>query len=423
MSLNTSAPIQSGEYLTNSPAEALLHILSLKLSGRLTIYDPNDRSISWRLYLSKGDIHFAHSMMGYHERLSYVLQQNQFELDLEQLDQFSSDYTFLCHCWKSGFLSLQQLRKLLLLLTQEALIQILALPQPKVQFEYLVKLDPILLSMPLEHIALSDSHLITQWQGLWPVVGSPFQRPFICDQTQFLESPEFKYPNEHLKQKLFRVLSRNLSLYSVSQHLKMSLTEVAHLLSPFVRSGSVAFKSYVFQEAHERLALTRPKLQEYHLLLIRCGQQNLVITLEATNYSIGRDRNNDIVLNHRSISRQHASLIKIQIAQSRGCQYRIVDGNAQGKPSTNGVFINDQQCQTHELVSGDMIGLGPEIQATYEKVSMDRTEFQQYLESKGSQSIEPEKFKPIEAVVRSKDNSPVDADGNLTVLSSAIPRS
>ena len=107
------------------------------------------------------------------------------------------------------------------------------------KFEYLVKLDPILLSMPLEYIVLPVGHLIAQWQELWPVLGSPFQRPFISNQTQFSQARAFAYPNKHLKQKLTQVLSQNYSLYQVSQSLKMTITEVAYLLSSFVRDGSV----------------------------------------------------------------------------------------------------------------------------------------------------------------------------------------
>ena len=413
MTHTASAVIQPGEHLVPSPAKALQKILTIKLSGRLTLYDPNDRSICWRLYFSKGDVHFAHSMMGYNERLSYLLQYNQIELNLDRLAQFPSDYDFLCGCWSSGQLSLQQLRKLLLLTTQDALVQILALFNPRVRFEYLVKLDPILVSMPLEHIIMPVGHLMAQWAELWPVIGSPFQRPYIVKPRQFRQSQCFDYPNEHFKHKLTKVLGQNLSLYQVSQQLDMSITEVAHLLNSFIQSGSVAVKPYATTSAPPQQFSFEPQLQKYHLLIIQGKSQDdnrRVVTLDAPQYAIGRDPSNGIVLNHKSISRQHAILFKTHISEEVGYQYRIFDGNAAGKPSTNGTFINGKRCKTHDLVSGDTIRFGPDIHATYKKVDIAKVELQAYLDSFKSASVKAKPINPKDTVVVSEDFKSVSVE-------------
>ena len=68
-----------------------------------------------------------------------------------------------------------------------------------------------------------------------------------------------------------------------------------------------------------------------HLLLIQDpkGQRTLPL-LEAT-YSLGRDLRNAIVLYSRSVSRQHAILLRVTIPNTDQYGFRIIDGNFQGK--------------------------------------------------------------------------------------------
>ena len=281
MTQTAAAPTQlsSTSTITASPAKALRTRLAEKVSGRLTISDPNDRSVSWRIYMSKGYLHFANSTMGHHERLSYVLQRYYPKLDVAQLEQYPTDYGVLCHCWKSGQISLDQIRKLLLLFTQEALVQILALPKTEVQFENWLKLDPLLLSMPPEQTILPLRPLITQWKTLWLGLGSPFQRPFIHDLAQFSEYCESDTHYTQLGPRLADVLSQDRCLYQVAEQLKMNLTEVAHLLSPFVQNGSIGVNPYAATEDEERL-------------LVVCiddsktVQRNVKSILEASGYEV-----------------------------------------------------------------------------------------------------------------------------------------
>jgi pSer/pThr/pTyr-binding forkhead associated (FHA) protein len=65
------------------------------------------------------------------------------------------------------------------------------------------------------------------------------------------------------------------------------------------------------------------------------------------SYSIGRTEDNDVVIQHRSISRHHA---KINVEQSH---YSIVDQH-----SSNGIRVNGQEYGQVELRKGDLIDLG-----------------------------------------------------------------
>ena len=86
-----------------------------------------------------------------------------------------------------------------------------------------------------------------------------------------------------------------------------------------------------------------------HLLVIQDpkGQRTLPL-LEAT-YSLGRDLRNAIVLYSPSVSRQHAILLRVTIPNTDQYGFRIIDGNFQGKKSTNGLFVNGHKCLHHNL--------------------------------------------------------------------------
>ncbi|MFH2009433.1 MAG: FHA domain-containing protein [bacterium] len=73
----------------------------------------------------------------------------------------------------------------------------------------------------------------------------------------------------------------------------------------------------------------------------------LECTLDKAAQVIGRTEDNDIVINHRSISRHHAKIVR------DGATYTIVD---QG--SANGVFVNGEKYDRVELRPGDMVDLG-----------------------------------------------------------------
>jgi diguanylate cyclase (GGDEF)-like protein len=102
-----------------------------------------------------------------------------------------------------------------------------------------------------------------------------------------------------------------------------------------------------------------------HLLLIQDpkGQRTLPL-LEAT-YSLGRDLRNAIVLYSRSVSRQHAILLRVTIPNTDQYGFRIIDGNFQGKKSTNGLFINGNKCLNHNLQNGDIIIFDNNTSAKY----------------------------------------------------------
>lgn len=46
--------------------------------------------------------------------------------------------------------------------------------------------------------------------------------------------------------------------------------------------------------------------------------------------------------------------------------FRLIDGNASGKPSLNGFTVNGQRCSVRDLQDGDQITFGGTIDVSYE---------------------------------------------------------
>lgn len=106
---------------------------------------------------------------------------------------------------------------------------------------------------------------------------------------------------------------------------------------------------------------------ENHLLIIEDDQGRKEFSLEQPVYSIGRDRECNIRLMSQFVSRRHATLVRLPREHNSPSSYyyRIVDGDAKGKPSSNGLMINGRKMPAHDLKNEDEIVFGPQVRAIY----------------------------------------------------------
>ncbi len=105
--------------------------------------------------------------------------------------------------------------------------------------------------------------------------------------------------------------------------------------------------------------------QIQHWLEIEDNQGQRTVILEATTCTVGRDSTNTIVLYSMLVSRQHAILLRMTTPDTDSHFFRLIDGNLQGKRSTNGIEVNSQTCFSHDLKHGDLIVFGGEVNARY----------------------------------------------------------
>lgn len=117
-----------------------------------------------------------------------------------------------------------------------------------------------------------------------------------------------------------------------------------------------------------------------HILAIESGTWKKKFFLDKNSYSIGRNSTNSLIINHRVISRNHASLIKVTYTQKKSnlseSIFWLIDGDLKGNRSTNGIYVNGKQCTCHRLQPGDVILLGGvEVKAKYDIVNVDTKTF------------------------------------------------
>ena len=226
------------------PAQVLQAAITEQRSGRLTVTDPQDPSVGWRVYFGKGQLHFAESTAGQQERFEYLINHRFPNLKLSLKRQFDSDYQRVCHHWRHDRLPLDFIRELLLTLTQEALCHLLAIPQAELQFESKVGLDPLLVSVPLRQLLLPVRPNIKQWAQIRADISSPFQRPQIRDRDQYLQMVWQAMDQCQQLQNLSRVLVDDPCLYQVADRLQLDVMNLANVLRPLVTAGVVEFTPY-----------------------------------------------------------------------------------------------------------------------------------------------------------------------------------
>ena len=262
-----------------SVAKALQDIGQKKLSGQLTIRDPNSDSLFWRVYVGSGHIHFATSAIGQQERLAYLLQQYP-RLESFDLSKFSSDYQYLCHCWQLGQLSLKEVRQLLFLGSQEALVQSLSLPNVQLGFDKKIGLDPLLLSVSLPQIIAPLQNSLNQWRQIQAEIKSPYSRPYIKDVQKFAQAVyQIKTGKPQQIDLLTQTLSKNLCFYEVAQQLKMDVLKLANFVHSFIRTDVMGVNPYRSVQNDTRLVVACIDDS-------KTVQRNVKLILESAGYRV-----------------------------------------------------------------------------------------------------------------------------------------
>lgn len=109
--------------------------------------------------------------------------------------------------------------------------------------------------------------------------------------------------------------------------------------------------------------------QVQHWLEIEDNLGKRKVVLQAATFTVGRDITNSIVLHSQLVSRQHAILLRVTTPEADSHFFRVIDGNLQGKPSTNGITVNHQSCFSHDLQDGDEIVFAGDVKAKYRNTS------------------------------------------------------
>ncbi|MBH8566162.1 EAL domain-containing protein [Nostoc sp. CENA67] len=134
-----------------------------------------------------------------------------------------------------------------------------------------------------------------------------------------------------------------------------------------------------------------------HLLIVQDMQGQRTIPLQETTYSLGRHPENSIVLRSRSVSRQHAILLRVTLPETDQYGFLIIDGNFKGKSSTNGLIVNGNKCSSHNLKHGDVIFFGNnQAQARYYAITnLSENAFSESSQAQDLSSLLSEPVNPV----------------------------
>ncbi len=156
-----------------------------------------------------------------------------------------------------------------------------------------------------------------------------------------------------------------------------------------------------------------------HLLVIQDSQGQRMLPLQDTTYSIGRDPRNSIVLHSKSVSRQHAILLRAPIPGTEQSLFRVIDGSLKGKRSANGLFVNGNKCFSHNLRHGDIIEFGPRAKAKYYAISnLSDSEFSESCEAEDLSGFLSNSDSPFDTIIASNDSLQDSSDAALARLAS-----
>jgi diguanylate cyclase (GGDEF)-like protein len=141
--------------------------------------------------------------------------------------------------------------------------------------------------------------------------------------------------------------------------------------------------------AMERVSVDISQAKQVRHLLILGGTTGCtLVPLEASSHSIGRDVTNSIVVASKAVSRQHALLLRVTSADANTYGFLLIDGDLQGKRSTNGIKVNGRKRVSYRLKGGDCILFGNQVKARYLTLQpLTDQEFSLYCETLNAEEL------------------------------------
>ncbi|WP_353674812.1 response regulator [Synechocystis sp. LKSZ1] len=252
-------PLSSSANLTQTEGtlyRVLQKLIINQASGKLIVENPSDSSLHWRIYLGNGRIHFAGSEKGQSERLGYLLQRYVPNKTFQLPETITDDYQYLCDLWQSGEFSFQEVRSILAKFTQEALIQILSLKQPRCHFENTVGLEHLLLYLDLKQLMVPAEQQIKYWAKLRAEIPSVLYRPTVTEPElldQFVSRHLLLDSKQGTQFQLVRsLLEEKLCLYELAQRGQTSTLNTALVLQPLIKTDVIKLLPYELPQADNR---------------------------------------------------------------------------------------------------------------------------------------------------------------------------
>ncbi|GAB4231368.1 MAG: response regulator [Stanieria sp.] len=216
-----------------------------KWSGCLVVSQPKDRSVNWQLYFNNGEMQYATSATGQTERISYLWQQFQPNLNPPELTSKDSEYQQLCDYFSQHNLPQSELKQLLLNCSQEALVQVLSFKQAEVEVINNQLISEAITNFSWLDLATKAKQFILGWQEVLDDCDSPFNRIYLDNKNTFNFYKIWKKNAEDSQQNhlinfgklstIVDLLLQKKSLYQLSVELEVEPLHLIKLLQPFIK--------------------------------------------------------------------------------------------------------------------------------------------------------------------------------------------
>jgi twitching motility two-component system response regulator PilG len=214
-------------------------------SGCLVVSQPKDRSVNWQLYFNNGEMQYATSATGQTERISYLWQQFQPNLNPPELKSNDSEYQQLCDYFSQHNLPQSELKQLLLNCSQEALVQVLSFKQAEVEIINNQLISDAVTNFSWLDLATKAKQFILGWQEVFDYCDSPFNRIYLDSKNTFNFYKIWKKNAEDSQQNhlinfgklstIVNLLLQKKSLYQLSVELEVEPLNLIKLLQPFIQ--------------------------------------------------------------------------------------------------------------------------------------------------------------------------------------------
>jgi twitching motility two-component system response regulator PilG len=236
--------------VVTQPKRVLSHIVGKSLSGCLTFRDLRSQSTSWQLYVRSGQLAYATSAIRRSERLQCLIRGHHELLAQQQFSDDSSEYSDICAWWHSNGLPMAKLRQLLMRLSLEALVQILALPKTCVTLDRSTRLNPVLIETPLVSLPAPLLQMASQWQQWGAFLSSPYDLLVLDDSQQLIFGQVWQgrplvlrgQRNTKLGASLvIKELLSGRSVYQIATSLGVSVNNLVAWAIPYTHEGILSF--------------------------------------------------------------------------------------------------------------------------------------------------------------------------------------
>jgi twitching motility two-component system response regulator PilG len=233
-------------------------------TGCLEISEPQDLSVSWKIYLDRGKLQYATSNVGQQERLNYLWQEFQNNADCPILSDKDAEYAQLHqHCLKNQ-LTDNAIEELFKQLSQEALIQSLSIDKTTVNLLENRKVFTAKIDYSWQD--LYDKNEIDYWYKIKKYISSPFAKLYLSQKNslQFYklwkkmgDSSEFvDFISTHNISDLVTALIEKSNLYILARKTSENLSKLAGNLHPFMEETLI--EVLPFQETTKTLRVELP---------------------------------------------------------------------------------------------------------------------------------------------------------------------